>query len=278
MRVVEGRPALPISRFVRAYRLREGLLSDPVHRVFAARNSHFIEFALGDRPVVRPSPDRDVARVPVVTVVGTQAMGRVELVMQGMVRTFTICFRPTGMHRLFGTPMAPIAGQGIEAAAVLGTRFDALAEQLGAASDFATMMRVSDTFLAPLAERAAIHADPALAHLTRAIEHSLGQSRVPNVDQLAEACHLSVRSIERRFKDSVGVSPRRYLRVARLHVALDLRDRRPTATWGEIAADAGYFDQMHLVHDMKALGGAPPQRLFDELQPLFQELRMTGIY
>jgi transcriptional regulator GlxA family with amidase domain len=76
-----------------------------------------------------------------------------------------------------------------------------------------------------------------------------------------EASGYSPRQFERYFKQMVGVSPKRYLRVDRLQHALAIKRAAPEASWAAVAIDAGFHDQMHLIHEFKALGGDPPARL-----------------
>jgi AraC-like DNA-binding protein len=59
-----------------------------------------------------------------------------------------------------------------------------------------------------------------------------------------------------RSRKSVGLAPKRALRIARLHRALRLADGRQP--WSAAAAAAGYADQAHLTRDMQALLGEGP--------------------
>jgi hypothetical protein len=102
----------------------------------------------------------------------------------------------------------------------------------------------------------------------RAIHRALLTSRkaglLPDlyrVDPLVEASGYSSRQFERYFKQIVGVSPKRYLRVERLQHAMTIKRRLPAASWASVAIEAGFHDQMHLIHEFKALGGDPPARL-----------------
>jgi AraC-like DNA-binding protein len=66
----------------------------------------------------------------------------------------------------------------------------------------------------------------------------------------------SPRSLQRLFREYVGVSPKWVLQRLRLHEAaermLEGRD------WAALALDLGYFDQAHFIHDFKAVTGRSP--------------------
>ncbi len=38
-------------------------------------------------------------------------------------------------------------------------------------------------------------------------------------------------------------------------------------TWTEIAQNAGYYDQMHMIREFRVLGGAVPTSLAHQLEP-----------
>jgi AraC-like DNA-binding protein len=60
----------------------------------------------------------------------------------------------------------------------------------------------------------------------------------------------------------LGLGVRRFMRIRRLHRALEHRVARPAATWSAIAARAGFADQPHLVRDCRSLLGESPQQFF----------------
>jgi len=88
------------------------------------------------------------------------------------------------------------------------------------------------------------------------------------VSQLTKA--VSVRTMERRFRRYVGVSPKQLLRIYRqLAVAeMLLRDKQPSLS--EIAADFSYVDQAHMTNDLRLLSGTTPQVLGNEFDDFLQ--------
>jgi methylphosphotriester-DNA--protein-cysteine methyltransferase len=79
-----------------------------------------------------------------------------------------------------------------------------------------------------------------------------------SIHNLATHFNVSVRQLERSFLSEMGVTPKRFARVARFQAALDTRVRMPDRSWLAIATDSGYHDQMHLVHDFVDFAGLPP--------------------
>lgn len=76
------------------------------------------------------------------------------------------------------------------------------------------------------------------------------------VAALAERLGEPTRSLRERVHREVGLSPKRALRVLRLHDALHVR--RTGATWSHVAHAAGYADQAHLTRELRDLLGETP--------------------
>jgi AraC-like DNA-binding protein len=79
------------------------------------------------------------------------------------------------------------------------------------------------------------------------------------VDHLARQVGLTPRHLERRFKNEVGISPKRLARITRFQCALRLLDRLDSPQRGtHTAAECGYADQAHFIRDFREMAGCPP--------------------
>jgi AraC-like DNA-binding protein len=76
------------------------------------------------------------------------------------------------------------------------------------------------------------------------------------VRDMARNCGASERTLERRFRRTIGAPPKSFSRVARLQDALLRRDEQ--TSWAESAIDAGYYDQAHLIRDAQEIFGITP--------------------
>ena len=64
--------------------------------------------------------------------------------------------------------------------------------------------------------------------------------------------------MERRFREKVGIAPKRYARIVRFHAPSEAKARLNERAWTDIAHDLGYYDQMHMVHDFRIFAGESP--------------------
>ncbi|MES9609208.1 helix-turn-helix domain-containing protein [Actinomadura sp. NPDC000929] len=95
-------------------------------------------------------------------------------------------------------------------------------------------------------------ADPLVAAMA-------GRLAEGSVREAADELGLGERQLRRRSLAAFGYGPKTLQRVLRFQRALGLaRAGRPLA---EVAFAAGYADQAHLAHEVRALAGAPVRAL-----------------
>ncbi|EWM12311.1 helix-turn-helix transcriptional regulator [Kutzneria sp. 744] len=81
------------------------------------------------------------------------------------------------------------------------------------------------------------------------------------VNDLAATVGLSERQLRRRFSLAVGLRPKAYGRVVRLHAALRLARSVERPSWADIAQRCGFYDQPHLIAEFRAATGQSPKAL-----------------
>jgi AraC-like DNA-binding protein len=97
--------------------------------------------------------------------------------------------------------------------------------------------------------------EPASSQLARRAVRLLEGDEV-RVDSVAERLGVTTRHLRRVFKESVGIAPKEFARSVRLQRAV--RSAATSKDWVRIAADAGYYDQAHLIADFRELVGLTP--------------------
>ncbi len=86
-----------------------------------------------------------------------------------------------------------------------------------------------------------------------------------SVATIAHHTAMSLSALERQFRATVGASPKQLSRLARLHYVCGLWDTGRSLT--EIAAEAGYTDQSHMVRDFQLFTGTSPTQFFLSASP-----------
>jgi AraC-like DNA-binding protein len=97
--------------------------------------------------------------------------------------------------------------------------------------------------------------EPASARLARRAVRLLEGDEV-RVESVAERLGVTARHLRRAFTESVGIGPKDFARTVRLQRAV--RRAATSKDWGRIAADAGNYDQAHLIADFREFVGLTP--------------------
>ncbi len=144
----------------------------------------------------------------------------------------------------------------------LTARSIGLSGLLGAMSDPRRDRRLSRMWDALEALRASRgDPDPRVARAVRAIRDSGG---TVNLEELATDVGVTLRTLQRLFGPSVGISPKLLAQVIRFQRVFAAARHRPRAL-ARVAAQCGYYDQAHLVRDFRRFGGNAPTRLLTSL-------------
>jgi len=160
-------------------------------------------------------------------------------------------FHPGAMPRLVDASPGELVNTAVELRELGGVSLDALGERLLAAGSLESMREV----LLPLLARAPY---PPGDSFDRALRHLLAQPEPLRPSALADALHLSTRTLQRAFKERVGFSPRMYARITRLQEALSALRVPPACSIAEVAHRIGYADHAHMTREFRELTGRPP--------------------
>ncbi|WP_394840784.1 AraC family transcriptional regulator [Pendulispora brunnea] len=170
----------------------------------------------------------------------------------GLVRALVIQFKPGWSAPLLGVPANELTDRIVPLEDVWGRSGEDLClELLEARSLPDVFARVSRA----IALRTRDGFEPASARLARRAVRLLEGDEV-RVEAVAERLGVTSRHLRRAFVESVGIGPKDFARTVRLQRAV--RMAATSKDWARIAADAGYYDQAHLIADFRDLVGLTP--------------------
>ncbi|GAA4724082.1 helix-turn-helix domain-containing protein [Phytohabitans rumicis] len=173
----------------------------------------------------------------------------------GSGRVFGVKFRPGGFLPFLGQPVSQLTGE-VRPLAWLWGAADAgrFAADLAACPDLDALVDVAERHL--LAHWPA--PDPEVARVGEVVRALLHDRSVTRVSDVSGRFGMSPRSLQRLFERYVGVSPKWVLQRYRLHEAAARLAEGTAGTWGEVAAELGYFDQSHFIRDFTRAVGMTP--------------------
>ena len=158
-------------------------------------------------------------------------------------------FRHGGASRFFAMPMTEVSNQVVQVQDVWRSDGASLRERL---LDARTLESRFSVFEEVLLDHLSLRFDPAIQYAMAAL-----RAGVP-VSEVAVRLGLSSRTLERRFSSQVGLGPKQFARVHRLQRVLRAVRRSSKPEWCALAAEHGYTDQAHMIHDFQDLAGIRP--------------------
>jgi AraC-like DNA-binding protein len=175
-------------------------------------------------------------------------------VLEGRGQAFGVKFRPAGFYPFVHLPVAALTDGQVRIDDVFGVDprhvEDAL---LALADDDAKYDLVEDIVRAHLPPW-----DDAIATIDAMVACVSGDRSVIRVDQVVERFGLNKRTLQRLFKQYVGVTPKWVIKRFRLHEAAERLAAGEDVDVPRLAIELGYFDQAHFIKDFKSIVGQSP--------------------
>ncbi len=186
----------------------------------------------------------------------------------GELQGVEVTLAPWAAHRLLaGTTLGELADGVADPAEVLGRRFRGLGEMLEAAPCWQERFARLDRALLDWTFDAAPAREPSPVVL-QAWEILTRTAGAVAMGEVAARTGWSLRHLETRFREQIGLTPKKLARVLRLNRAMWMLSTGRRAA--DTALECGLYDQSHLNREFRAMTGMPPGRfLADRSQSSF---------
>lgn len=196
---------------------------------------------------------------PLTVLVGPQ-LSRVNIRVHQKLNAIRVDFLPGGMYRLLGIPMIELADGGFDAHTFFGPEIQDINDQLSESDNLEEGKHLVETFLLRRILKFT-HRLP----IDVALNTMLRSEGVLTIEKAASLACMSIRQFERKSLERLGMNPKMYSRILKFSKAYRLHEAFANLTWTQIAYDAGYFDQMHMIRDFRMFAGANPSIVKQQL-------------
>ena len=183
---------------------------------------------------------------------------------EGPVLVFGMGITPCGWASILGLDASSGAARLIDADAVLGPAAKRVAAELAEAGDVHAMVRAVE----PLLRARVARSDREVAGFCRAVDNWLSDAPSPALCDLLAATGLTLRQAERRCKQLYGAPPKvlaRKYRALRAATAIAAHD-----AFSDVVLAEGFYDQSHLIRELKQFTGRTPRQIRANPGPLEQ--------
>jgi AraC-like DNA-binding protein len=167
-----------------------------------------------------------------------------------------IVFYPDGLRPVIKIPVNEITGLLLDSVDVCGSECKEIQEKLCEIKDNDTKIKLIEQFLLRAISSNKYSYDNELRYAIDLMTLN-SNTRIVN---LASEVNMSKRNFERKFIESVGVSPVFLNRITRFQKTINFLYHNGNMSFTQLAHDAGYFDQSHFTRDFKTFYGHVPKK------------------
>lgn len=209
-------------------------------------------------------------RLPNSFIYGQFTMFR-DLYLAGDESLIIVVFQPSGIYEMMDIPADELRDNIISVEEVFGSSSLTLQEKLFEQSNLQQKLDLLNTFFAERVRSSVGITDTLVRSSLRFMIQQKGHI---SISQLVKYSGYTERHIERKFNESIGLSPKRLSSIIKLHHFLgSLKDGVRDFT--KLGYEAGYFDQSHLIKEFRKYTGMTPKHYLaasDKLTINFVEL------
>lgn len=167
-----------------------------------------------------------------------------------------VVFQPNGIHQLLGIPANEFLDAIIAIDAVFGKNGLILEEQLADQNNNHSRVELLNHFFCNITSKKTISNQLILNDSLNFIISNKGYFSVAD---LVKYTGYSERHLERKFKESIGLNPKKFGNVIRLHHFLKLiKNKTDDTNLTSICYEAGFSDQSHLIKEFRKHTGISP--------------------
>jgi len=172
------------------------------------------------------------------------------IISAGKVRMLVVVFHPYGAHSLLKMPAKELTDSIIPLKDLWGNDADILEDKIQ--HDHAGRIAHIETFLRQKIKQAP---DGLVKSAVSLINSHRG---LISMKELSASVDVNERTLERKFLQNIGVSPKHFSNTIRLQYFLKSLKKKSSLT--SLAYECGYYDQAHLIREFKKNVGITPNK------------------
>ena len=245
-------PSNLLSPFVKSYRIIE-TENELVNRVLP-NTSLAIAFRFKGQVSYLSYNSQD-NNLPTTTISGLRKSARLIHYLKDTA-ALIILFKEAGAKALFKEPLHELFEESVSLDYFIAqSKITIIEEQLAEAQNNIQRIPIVEKFL--LSELCSYKPDQLIATAIEKIHSAKG---IIKINDLADTLYISNDAFEKRFRKTVGTSPKQFSFIVRMTSIV--KQKQQAGSLAEIAFNAGFYDQPHFNKDFKLFTGQTPTEFF----------------
>ena len=237
------------------------------HRMFSDGNTGMV-FNFSEPLLHQEAGSEKTAVLPQSFVYG-QLDAYQNIIAKGKLGLVIAVFHPYGSSAFLKLPATELKNQIIDATCFFSKTTELLLEKIQDQYNLYSRIKAVENFL--IANRKTQDYPGTLATEAVKLIH-LHHGNLP-INSLLSNLQISERQLQRTFEEQVGISPKRYSGLTRIQFFLKLLRNRPLETsLTSLGYDSGFYDQAHLIRELKNISGITPKQYISQNPPLAANL------
>lgn len=165
-----------------------------------------------------------------------------------------IVFYPESFRKLFALAPVDFVNKGEVVTNILDQPYRDLLDKMHDLGRMERIVPLLDFFFASQLAQVDYNFDP-FDELVRNIQKS---QMVYSVPDMIELLNVSERTLQRKMKQLIGISPKSFSKLNRFKRVLETINKRDELDWQDILHGYEFFDQAHFIKEFKRYTGATP--------------------
>jgi len=172
--------------------------------------------------------------------------------------TILVLFKEAGAAPFFQTPIHELFRESVSLDNfMLRSELLFLEEQLAEATEDGKRISAIEQFL--IHRMSTAEPDKLVLAALAIIHKARGDIRIKD---LMHQLHVSQSPLEKRFRQAVGTSPKRYASIVRMKNVIE--QYNPANSLTDLAYEGGFYDQAHFIKEFKTFTGDTPEKFFKD--------------
>jgi len=218
--------------------------------------------------------EEDAKQLPGIMLYG-QAIQPAKMVLTGKLNTVGICLQPHALQSVFGINAHELTGKCVDLGLIQHKKEKNLQEKLVNAATIEEQINLLSASIVNTVQLTGDKQDIITKFAVTEIFRGKGEV---SFDALLKQLQLSERTLERRFKQSIGVSAKLFSRICRFQESLNQLRKNNYQKLSDIAYENGYSDQSHFIRTFKEFTGVSPFDYKKELSEVAENFPKVKSY